>query len=220
MSVNYPDGVPETEGTPGSEAGLEAGSKAGSQAASPRQRLLTATVELMAEQGSSGWTLRRLAEAIGTSHRMVIYHFGSLDGLLVAVVQEVEAHQRERRAKLAVEHPDPIAAARVLWQELSAPETGPHERLFFELYAAGLQGRGATAALPQASVEEWLEPLTGMFATATGDEQNAAVDARLGIAVVRGLLLDLLATGDRSAVTAAHERYLSLYAPLAEPDGS
>ncbi|WP_454042175.1 TetR family transcriptional regulator [Cellulosimicrobium sp. Marseille-Q8652] len=182
------------------------------EATGPRRRLLDATIELMSREGSSGWTLRRLAEALGTSHRMVIYHFGSLEGLLLAVVQEVERRQRERRARLAAEHPDPVEAARALWRELAGPAAAPHERLFFELYAAGLQGKGPAADLPQASVEEWLEPLAAMFAAATGDGEHAAVDARLGVAVVRGLLLDQLATGDRDAVAAAHERYLSLYA--------
>ncbi|WP_216654278.1 TetR/AcrR family transcriptional regulator [Nocardioides sp. zg-DK7169] len=186
----------------------------GHAVAGPRERLLAATIEVMAREGSTGWTLRRLAEAVGTSHRMVIYHFGSLDGLLVAVVQDVEARQRERRAALAVEHPDPVEAARALWRELAAPDLAAYERLFFELYAAGLQGQDAAASLPRASVEEWLEPLTGLFAAATGDSENAAVDARLGLAVVRGLLLDLLATDDREAVTAAHERYLGMVVGL------
>lgn len=180
--------------------------------AGPRERLLAAAVELLAREGSAGWTLRRLAEALGTSHRMVIYHFGSLEGLLVAVVEEVEASQRARRVALALEHPEPVAAARALWRELSDPAAAPHERLFFELYAAGLQGRGAAASLPRAAVEEWLAPLTALFAEATGDAERAPVDARLGLAVVRGLLLDLLATGDREALVAAHERYLDLYA--------
>ena len=36
----------------------------------------------------------------------------------------------------------------------------------------------------------------------------AAADARLAVAVVRGLLLDLLATGDRTAVDQAMEQYI------------
>ena len=180
----------------------------------PRRRLLDATIELMAREGSGGWTLRRLAEEVGTSHRMLIYHFGSFDGLLVAVVEEVERLQRERRAELAAIHPDPIAAARAMWRSLSSPSAAPHERLFFELYAAGLQGSGAAAELPKRSIEEWMGPLTGMFAAATGDAEHASTDARLGIAVVRGLLLDQLATGDTHAVARAHERYLDFYAAL------
>lgn len=177
----------------------------------PRQRLLDAAIELMSREGSNGWTLRRLAEAIGTSHRMVIYHFGSLDGLLLEVVHEVERRHRARRADLASRYTDPVEAARAMWSQFGSPAASAHERLFFELYATGLQGRGATASLPKDSIQEWLGLLTGMFASVTGDAEQAPIDARLGIAVVRGLLLDLLATGDHAAVTAAHERYLALY---------
>ena len=40
----------------------------------------------------------------------------------------------------------------------------------------------------------------------------ARVHARLGLAVVRGLLLDLLATGDRAGVDAALEVFARRYA--------
>jgi hypothetical protein len=42
-------------------------------------------------------------------------------------------------------------------------------------------------------------------------EATARADAPLGMAVVRGLLLDLLATGDRDGVTEIHERFIQLY---------
>jgi hypothetical protein len=48
-------------------------------------------------------------------------------------------------------------------------------------------------------------------------EAIARADARLGLAVVRGLLLDLLATGDRDGVTQAYERFLQLYAGSDSP---
>jgi hypothetical protein len=41
--------------------------------------------------------------------------------------------------------------------------------------------------------------------------ERAESMARLGLAVTRGLLLDLLATGQRAAVTEAFELFLSLY---------
>lgn len=40
------------------------------------------------------------------------------------------------------------------------------------------------------------------------DSKTARAEARLAAAVTRGLLLDLLATGDRDGVTEAFERYL------------
>jgi hypothetical protein len=45
---------------------------------------------------------------------------------------------------------------------------------------------------------------------AGADERTARADARLGVAVVRGLLLDLLATGDTKGVNEAYERHLQL----------
>lgn len=57
---------------------------------SPRERLLAAAVEHVAAHGVGDLSLRRLAAALGTSHRMLVYHFGSREGLLVEVVREVE----------------------------------------------------------------------------------------------------------------------------------
>ena len=44
-----------------------------------------------------------------------------------------------------------------------------------------------------------------------GLDAEVRVEARLGVAVARGLLLDLLATGDREAVDAAVERYIAAF---------
>jgi AcrR family transcriptional regulator len=52
-----------------------------------KQRLLADTVEYLATNGASDISLRQLAAALGTSHRMLIYHFGSKEGQ----IQPVEA---------------------------------------------------------------------------------------------------------------------------------
>jgi hypothetical protein len=51
-------------------------------------------------------------------------------------------------------------------------------------------------------------PVTAALVEAGADERTARADARLAVAVVRGLLLDLLAAGDRAGVTEAYERLL------------
>ena len=184
-----------------------------------RERLLDAAVRLMAERGSTGWSLRGLAEALGTSHRMLIYHFGSHEGLLLAVVQRVEAEQRERLGEVH-DAADPLAAARAFFAGLTDPGRAAHERLFFELYGAALQGQPYATPMLEGVVTDWLGPATAAFADLTGDDGTAAADGRLALAVVRGLLLDLLTTGDRDSVTAAHERYLALYADRLPPPPS
>ena len=44
----------------------------------------------------------------------------------------------------------------------------------------------------------------------------ARANARLGVAVTRGLLLDLLATGDRDGVEAAMEHFITIYQTATE----
>src|SRR4051812_37110241 len=62
--------------------------------ATPRERLLAAALEHFGAHGIGDTSLRGIAEALGTSHRMLIYHFGSREGLLAEVTSEVEARQR------------------------------------------------------------------------------------------------------------------------------
>ena len=169
-----------------------------------RERLLAAAVRHALDAGIADLSLRQIAAAIGTSHRMLIYHFGSREGLLVAVTQAVEEQQRAA----LLESGTTLEDARQSWERLSDPALWPQERLFFELYAYALRGRPGTEGFLDGIVESWTTPVAAALVKAGADERAARADARLGVAVVRGLLLDLLATGDRTAVTEAYERFL------------
>jgi AcrR family transcriptional regulator len=188
-----------------------------SQPDSPRARLLAAVITYIQQAGVSDLSLRELAAAIGTSHRMLLYHFGSREGLLVAVVQSVEEAQRAFLADLMS---DPRASRtevmRSMWQRLADPSLWPNERLFFELYAQALQGRPGTGGMLDDVVDAWVRPMVEYARQRDLDVEEAEADTRLGVAVVRGLLLDLLATHDRAAVDRAFERYVALQASVPE----
>jgi len=169
-----------------------------------RERLLAAAVRHALDDGIADLSLRQLAAAIGTSHRMLLYHFGSREGLLVAVTQAVEEQQRAALLGSGTTPQD----ARRSWEHLSDPRMWPQERLFYELYAYALRGRPGTEGFLDGIVESWVAPIAAALVEAGADERTARADARLAVAVVRGLLLDLLATGDRAGVTEAYERYL------------
>ena len=169
-----------------------------------RERLLDAAVRHALDAGIADLSLRQLAAAIGTSHRMLLYHFGSREGLLVAVTQAVEEQQRAALLGPGTTPQD----ARRSWERLSDPKLWPQERLFFELYAYALRGRPGTEGFLDGIVESWVAPVAAALVEAGADERTARADARLAVAVVRGLLVDLLATGDRAGVTEAYERYL------------
>jgi AcrR family transcriptional regulator len=181
---------------------------------SPRARLLAAVIAHVQRHGIGDLSLRELAAAIGTSHRMLIYHFGSKEGLTVALVQAVESAQRAFLVHLFA---DPAVApadvARTMWRRLADPSLHPQERLFFELYGQALQGRPGTERFLDGIVGTWVSVLADRAARHGVPPDEARAAARLSVAVTRGLLLDLLATGDRERVDEAMEHYIRLSYP-------
>jgi AcrR family transcriptional regulator len=175
--------------------------------ASPaRDRLLAAAVDHALTAGIADLSLRELASAIGTSHRMLIYHFGSREGLLVAVVREVERREREMIAWESFT----ADGARREWDRLIDPSLRAQERLFFEIYVHALLGRPGTDGFLEEALEGWISPVVDSLTRSGVERDEARVVARLGVAVTRGLLLDLLASGDSVGVTRAYELFASL----------
>lgn len=169
--------------------------------ATPRDRLLGAVVDAALADGIADKSLRSIAEAAGTSHRMLIHHFGSKEGLLVEVIRAVEGRQRAILAELA----DGSLAEQGLrfWEHLRSPELAPQERLFFEVYGQALRGRRWAQPLLDGIVESWIGPVAAMLEAEGASPTVARTVARLLVAVGRGLLLDVLATGEEAEVDAA-----------------
>ncbi|WP_234332378.1 TetR/AcrR family transcriptional regulator [Streptomyces sp. NRRL F-5650] len=177
-----------------------------------RADLVDAAVDHVVAHGIADLSLRRLGAAIGVSHRMLIHYFGSKEQLLVEIVRASERRQRELLLRLRAQPGrSPADVARLLWRQLTDPATAGQERLFFEICAQALRGRPEAAPFLDGLVDSWLEPLAVAEAEAGAPPATARNRARLGLATVRGLLLDLLATGDRAGVDAAMEEFLRLY---------
>ncbi len=171
-----------------------------------RDDLLARIVDDVAAHGIGDRSLRQLAEAVGSSHRMLHYHFGSRAGLVAAIVDEVEARQRGALAQAVADagpdtHPEELILG--LWRQVSSEELRPFVRLFFE--ALSVVGRDADDHL----TATWLEQVDDVAAALGGPVD--AVDLRLGVAVVRGLLVDVVATGDTGPATESMRRYLELW---------
>lgn len=167
-----------------------------------KEALLNRVVEHLATGGGVGdRSLRSIAAGAGTSHRMLIYHFGSREALLVEVVRAVERRQREALADLRASSGSQKEIALAFWHRLSDPALEPYERLFFELYGAALAGQPGVVDVLDDIVTSWLEPVTGLVPP--GRE-------RMVLAFARGALLDLLATGDRAEVDRAVTEFVEL----------
>lgn len=181
----------------------------------PKQQLLDKAIDHMCEHGMSDTSLRGLAAALGTSHRMLLYHFGSKEELFVEVAIAMEQRQRRILAGiLASQEGSLVDRARQFWIRLRSSDLAPFERLFFELYSQGLQGRPHARRFLDGVVDTWVEATTPALQATGLSYEDARSESRLGLAVVRGLLLDVLATGDVVAADQAFERHLAAMAAL------
>ena len=164
-----------------------------------RDDLLARCVAWFAEHGVGDTSLRTLASGVGTSHRMLIYHFGSREGLLAEVVRTVEQQQRDLLADVMATDLPIAEQSELFWRRVTEAALiyGP---LFFELSAHAMQGRPHTEALKADLINVWLPPLIELCIRAGLPPAEAPAYARLGLAASRGLLFDLLLTGDRAGV--------------------
>jgi AcrR family transcriptional regulator len=164
---------------------------------SRRDELLELAYRYVLAHGLAELSLRPLAAAIGTSPRVLLYLFTSKDGLIRALLARARTEQLELLASTRVSREASLAeVAAVVWQWLVAEDHRPLVTLWFEGYVRSLvEPDGPWADFARQSVEDWLAVLVSY--------QAGAAEATLVLAVLRGTLLDLLATGDLTRTTAA-----------------
>jgi AcrR family transcriptional regulator len=174
-----------------------------------REQLLQRVIGYAAREGITGKSLREIALGAGSSHRMLLYHFGSRQGLLAAIVAAMEAQQRAVLAELTEQAQDPTQVMLGLWKQVSSPRLRPFVRLFFEVFGMVVQGAPGTEGLRETMTAPWLAE-----AATAADVLGVPTDPaqlRLGVAVTRGLLLDLVAGADAAEVDASYRRFVELY---------
>jgi len=138
--------------------------------------------------------------------------FGSKDGLVRALLARARADELSyldaERASAQDGVADVVAAT---WRWLAAEPVRPLLTLWTEAYARSLvEPRGPWSGFASQSVADWLTVLTAAQPAPVADDPERAAERTLALAVLRGCLLDLLATGDTDRVTAAVARYLRL----------
>jgi AcrR family transcriptional regulator len=168
-----------------------------------RSKLLRLSIEYFVEHGIGDASLRQIATSIGSSHRMLIYHFKSREGLLEAVVDELEKAERDTLDALLVESGRPARERAWFFWTHVADVVDFYGALYFELASLAMRGDDVTAPLRVPNVDMWVDVLARMWSHADLNQGQARVHARLNLAVARGLLHDLLLTRDRNAVDEA-----------------
>lgn len=187
---------------------------------SPRQaELLELAYQYVLVHGLADMSLRPLARAIGSSPRVLLYLFGSKDGLVRALL---DRSRRDELAAIKAFREDPgsaglIETAQQVWEWLSDPAHRYLLGLWVEAYGRSLADPGGPwAGFAAQTVQDWLGLLAARQAPALRDSDAGTGQRTAVLAVLRGAMLDLLATRDTArtgqAVTQSLQAMRSEYA--------
>lgn len=167
-----------------------------------RQRLLDACTDYALQHGLPD-RLGPLATAAGSSSRMLIYHFETRDQLRRKILEQARQRQVEIWTEFLSLRPAELYTVTLAraWSEVSGPQGEPYLRMFSRLNDSA--GEPLWPGFRRRATTDWLDPLEqGM--NSVGKPELATVV----LAVIRGLLMDLDATGDTERVDRAFADFL------------
>jgi AcrR family transcriptional regulator len=175
-----------------------------------RERLLDACTDHALEHGLPD-RLGPLAAATDTSTRMLIYHFGTRDELLREILRQARQRQLEvftdlLRVRPGEPYPATLSNA---WSVMTGPPGRPYLRMFGRLHDTA--GEPLWPGFRRAATTDWLAPLEDGMRTLGRPELATVV-----LAVIRGLLQDLDATGETARTDRAFQDFVAL---IGEPPG-
>jgi AcrR family transcriptional regulator len=157
---------------------------------SRREELLDMVLDHVLDHGLIGLTLRPLAAAVGTSDRMLIYHFGNRDALVSAVV--VRATDRAI-ACVAAMPPAPTVRAAVnrLWAAYGEQPLDSCLDVYVQAAATGLLGSEPYLSEARASNERWSAALRDYLVRSGAPPRRVARVVTLVDSALYGFHLDL-----------------------------
>ena len=172
-----------------------------------RERLLDACTDHALAHGLPE-RLEPLTRAPGASARVLIYHFGTRDALLRAVLERARRRQHDLYADLMAARPgEPYTVTLLrLWRAMTGPDGQPYLRIFGPLRESAEQQ--LWPGFRRVATTDWLAPLEDGLRSLGRPEL-----ATLVLAVVRGLIMDLDATGDVERTDRAFRDFVAALEP-------
>ena len=173
-----------------------------------RSELLDLAYAYALTHGLGELSLRPLAAAIGSSPRVLLYLFGSKDGLIRALLAKARAHELAALDDLAGH--TLVEVAQRVWSWLARPGHRALLAVWVEGYARSLVDPGGPwAGFARDTVTDWMAVLAKAQPTAMRRTRAGAAQRTMVLALLRGNMLDLLATDDAARTTAAVRAGLS-----------
>jgi AcrR family transcriptional regulator len=171
-----------------------------------RDVLLGKIVDTLLAKGIADLSLRPLAKTVGSSARLLIYHFGTKEQLLTDALAEVRLRIETSVRELAKkQQPESLEAfLLIFWKWALHEPNQQYFRLLFEIDGLAMQNREKfSTEFWGAGFSKWVGIFESSFGVLAGGHSGQPGALTLVLAALNGLLHDLLASGDRKRTTAA-----------------
>lgn len=155
-----------------------------------RDELLDRITDHVLEEGLIGLTLRPVAAAVGTSDRMLVYHFGSRDALVSAVVACASDRSVVAIGRLP-SAPTVRSAVNRLWAAYRTEPLSSCLDVYVQAATTGLIGREPYLSDARASNEQWAAALRDYFVRSGAPARRVARIVTLVDSALCGFHLDL-----------------------------
>jgi AcrR family transcriptional regulator len=155
-----------------------------------RDELAEAATDYVLEHGLVGLSLRPLAAELGTSDRMLLYHFEGKDDL-VATVLRVSNDRSVAEVRGLPAAPDVRRAVLDLWALLVTPPVAQCQRTYVEAAALGLFGLEPYASVVRAANVLWVQAVADHLVASGTPRDRAGRAVALLDAALTGFALDL-----------------------------
>jgi AcrR family transcriptional regulator len=173
-----------------------------------RQELLDRVVAYLAEHGLADVSLRPMARAVGVSVNALVHHFGAKEDLVVAALARAADVQAQVEWLWLDRQPELTEAGllRRWWRWINAsPANLAVVRLGIEAAALDATASGLPGAVRADQIAPWRANIEQRLVAEGMEPEQAELEAPLVKAMFTGLVVDLLATGERRRLTASLE---------------
>jgi len=175
---------------------------------SRKAALIEKLTDYLVRRGIADLSLRPMAAAVGTSARLLIFHFGTKEHLLTDVLESMQdGLQRSLAELLSLQHgaEDP-APLRLFWDWALKDVNFAQLRVLYQLQVLAAQDQKSYGRYLKKNSAHWLETVQAMLKPA----HRSPLLATLIVAVFDGLFIEVMSTGDRRRASAAIDEFISM----------
>jgi AcrR family transcriptional regulator len=175
---------------------------------SRKAELLDAALKYLTKHGVANASLRPMAAELGTSPRILMFHFRSKEGLLQDAFEELQSRlQASLRAMASSDSASSrVPPLRRFWQWATSKENFPYFCLLYEAQIVALQNPKEYARYLRKASSDWQAAAFDLMSPSLKSRALAS----LCIAVFDGLMLELMSGGDKRRLTEALDLFIAM----------